>query len=82
MAKIRSFKSFHSSKVTVPQNGLKIYSINQLLVPFLLCCRLSLNNSSKINSINTAAKTVNKFEGTAYYQESHVVENYLDEFQT
>jgi len=32
--------------------------------------------------INTAAEAMKKLEETSYYQESHAVEDYLDEFQT
>ena len=31
-------------------------------------------------SINTTAEAVNKLEATSYYQESCIVEDYLDEF--
>jgi len=32
--------------------------------------------------INATIKPVNKLEGTAYYQESHIVKDYLVKFQT
>jgi len=33
-------------------------------------------------SVNVVAEVVNKLEETTYYQESHAVKEYLDEFQT
>lgn len=32
-------------------------------------------------SINAKAKAINKLKESAYYQESHIVKDYLDEFQ-
>ena len=67
MTKTRFSRFSHPSEVAIPQSNLKVSSI-------------SWYKQSLDSSINNTTETVNRLEGTAYYQSSYIVEDYLDKF--
>ena len=49
-------------------------------MPLLVLWLVVATTLKQFFPINTTTEAMNKFEETSYYQESHVVEKYLDKF--